>query len=479
LKRKYIVFVLFVIVAYLGLHRLDNTYFWDDEAHVGIVARNFLSTGRLTGWDGRNLYAFLDGGALDQNLRTRNAPMDIWVCALAYKLWGISTWSGRILFVIIGFITLGIFILIIKNDFGDDAWLWFYTLCVFGLSPVFLLYIRQCRYYVLSMLFSLLGYYAYRRCLSTKQIYYYIILSVSCILSFYSNPMACAAFTIALGLVHLLFHRSDFSSRDWRIMCYAILLFLLATVPYAIYYQVWDRPDNYLEIPEFWLTRHLVLIWWNLRDSNLNTYMPWPIFIGLIYLVFRYRKNEPVLKTALEWGMLAVLNIVFIAMISPQPTKKFSNLAQIRYIIASIPFLLGLVGIFLWYVNRRSRILGITLLAVCLLCNVLTLTPFTPQFRWLLPAYVYEIHHDYPTCCSAAVHYLETHAHQDDLVMFIEDARSYPVMFYLGDKLRFGCSLDYQAHIPMEVIRKLNAPLYIEENFPDWIYFIWRTNCIH
>jgi hypothetical protein len=471
LKRKYVIILFFLIIAYLSLHRLDNTYFWGDEAHVGIIARNFLSTGQLTGWDGRNLYAYWNGGALDKNLRTVDAPLDIWVCAASFKLFGQSTWSGRIPFVIIGLIGLGIFILIIKHDFGDDTWLCFYTLAAFGLSPAFLLNIRQCRYYALSLTFAILSYYAYRLCLSTKRIYYFLILSVASILAFYANPMICAAFVLALGIIHLLFHRRDFSTRDWKMMFLAIFLFLIATVPYAVHFRIWNRPDHYLSTPEPWFTRHFILTWWNLRDLNQITYMPWPVLIGLIYLFIQYRQKETILKTALEWGVLALLNTFFIAWISPQPTTgiQFSVFADVRYLIASLPFCLGLVGIFLWYVNRWSRWIGVTLLIVILSSNVLTLTPNNQQPRWLLPNYIYEIHHDYPTSCSAVVNYLATHAQQDDSVWCLTNGNAYPIMFYLGDKLKFCCILNYQTHLPLDVIRKLNAPLLVDENFPDWI----------
>ncbi len=468
MKRNYIIILLFLVVAYLALHRLDNTYFWPDEAHVGIIARNFLSTGQLTGWDGRNLYAYWDGGALDKNLRTVDAPLDIWICAASFKLLGQSTWSGRIPFVIIGFLGLGIFILLIKHDFGDDKWLCFYTLSAVTLSPCFLMIIRQCRYYSLSLSLALLSYYAYRMCLSTKQAFYYFLLSMASILAFYANPMICAAFILALGIIHLLFHRSNFSSRDWIIMFLAIFLFLIATLPYAVYYRIWDRPDHYLETPEPWFIRHSILTWWNLRDLNLITYMPWSIFICLIYLFIQYGPKEPVLKTALEWFVLVLLNIFFIAWISPQDTLGV-KLSDARYLVTSLPFCLGLVGIFLWYLNSWNRLAGMVLLIVFLCSNVMELTPYDGQLRWLLPGYIYEIHHDYPTSCSAIVRYLETHAHQDDSVWCIPNNNSYSVMYYLGDKLKFCCGLDYQTHLPLEVIRKLKAPLFVEENFPDWI----------
>lgn len=465
---RYVLVLFFLIIIYLSFHQLGNLYYWDDEAEVGIIAKNFLASGQLSGWDGRNLYAFSDGGALDTNLRTRNPPLDILVCALSFKFLRVSNESGRFLFVVIGILALGIFVLLIKNDFGEKPWLWFYMLGVFALSPVFLLNIRQCRYYALSLLLSLLSYYAYRRSLSTKRVGDFLIVTVSSILAFYANPMTGIAFVLALGFLHIFFHRQDYSFREWKIITLMIFLFLITTVPYAIYYRIWDRPDHIQNFQEPWLVKHLNLIGWNLRDLNTMTCMPWPIFLGLVYLFVRYRKDQPELKTALEWGVLAVLNVLFIALISPQQTY-YPGLADIRYLISSVPFLLGLVGIFLWYVHRWSCWVALTLMSVVVMSNLLTLTPANTEFRWLLPGYLYEIHHDYPTPYSAAVHYLEAHAKQDDLVRCYPDIYTYPLMFYLSDKIKFCCMMDNVPFIPMDVIENLHAPLLNYENFPEWI----------
>jgi hypothetical protein len=44
-------------------------------------------------------------------------------------------------------------------------------------------------------------------------------------------------------------------------------------------------------------------------------------------------------------------------------------------------------------------------------------------------------------------------------------------MFYLGEKVKMSCLLDANTTLPSAKIRELNAPLTVEENFPDWIVF--------
>ena len=76
--------LILVTSGYLTLTGLDNTYFWDDEATVSIVAKNFLSTYQFTGWDGRNLYAYRNGTTLDRDLNVHEPPLDILVAALSF-----------------------------------------------------------------------------------------------------------------------------------------------------------------------------------------------------------------------------------------------------------------------------------------------------------------------------------------------------------------------------------------------------------
>ena len=44
--------------AVLVLPRLGERLFWDDEANTAILARNLLRFGRMTAWDGTNLFGY-------------------------------------------------------------------------------------------------------------------------------------------------------------------------------------------------------------------------------------------------------------------------------------------------------------------------------------------------------------------------------------------------------------------------------------
>lgn len=460
------VILIFIICIYLSFTRLDNTYFWDDEAQVGIIARNFLSTGNLSGWDGRNLFALRNGSLLDKELRIINPPLDYLVSAASFMAFGDSTWTGRFPFVVAGLIGLVIFAFLLRYDFGKDGLLWVYALGILAFSVVFLLNIRQCRHYALSLLFSQLIFYSYRFCLATKKFSWFMVLCVASLFFFYSHFLLCIAFLLALGIFHLLFYRYHFGVKERNKLIIVGSVFILATLPYALHYSIWVRPDMFTG-GEAWYLHKFKLIWWNIRELNLLGCLPWIVFIGLIYFTIRYWKKESAARTTLQWVTFSFGYVFFLALLSRQPTN-IETIADVRYLMPVIPFLAGSVGSFLWFVHKRMRIVALILFVLIISSNILTLTPYNWKFRWFLPAYIKEVHSDYPTSNKAVVDFLMRNAEQDDLVYAFPQYFNYPLVFYAGHKFRFCCLLNYQTLLPIEIIRNLHAPLFIEEHFPDW-----------
>lgn len=451
--------------SYLAITGLDNAAFWDDEAQTAITARNFIARGELTGWDGRNLYAYRNGALLDERLNIINPPLDSLVCALSFALFGPSTWSGRILFTVIGLIAFAVFALALRQDFPFDRWHWFFAISLVMLSPVFLLYIRQSRYYALGIFFSLAVFYCYRRSVATGRWPYVILLSVSSILLFYSHFLLCVAFLLSIAVAFTIFHRRSVAVTMGRQFLVAILIFLAGTLPYAIHHRIWHRPDM---IQEPLSLQKIVLLWWNIRDLNFINVLPVILLIISIPLLLKHWKTEPNRRVVMEWGVIAFANVVFISLLSPQPVTH-TAFADVRYLIASFPLFAALIGFCLGALKKTSTLLSVLGWVLLLTTNLLTYTPGRWEFRWLLPAYLYEIHSAYPTANSAAVEFVTHHAKKDELIFAYPEYLNYPLMFYGGDWVRFCCLLSYDTKLPKDTMRKLNAPLFMEENFPDWI----------
>ncbi len=471
-RAEYVLLVLLVPILYLGFRQLDSTAMWDDETFTAFIGKNFLETGTFTGWDGRNLWAYRNGATLNEDFRSINPPLDSIVAAGSFAIFGMSTWSGRFPFVVAGLLSLGVLALILREAFPNRSWLWFYVLAAVGLSVNFLLNIRQCRYYALVLLLALSLYYGYRQFLKTREWRYVSLIAGSGVLLFYAHYMLCVAFMLALGAVHAVGHRKDFSLKDWGRAAVAAGAFLLLTTPYAVYFRIWERSDVHFSDP--WHLRKLKLVWWNLRDLSASMFLPWMIVLLVVFLFVRNRnQHQKEIQIGWEWLLLGMGNVLFILLISPQTTNT-TTAADMRYLIASLPFLIGFLGVGFWILHQQvSRWIALAVLACFLATNAPTAMPpaFHPwgwEIRWLLPAYVKEVHNDYPTSTQQAVRFLRKFAKPGDYVYTLPDHFNYPLMLYMGDQLKICCMLDRETPLPLDKLDALGAPLWINQNFPDW-----------
>jgi 4-amino-4-deoxy-L-arabinose transferase-like glycosyltransferase len=152
------------LIAWLALAALDQTPLWDDEAQVGIFARNLLETGHLSAWDGRNFYGYRNGSILyPTTLDINQPPLMFWVAAGSFAVLGDTTWAARLPFALFGLLALGLFAAEARRAFPGGVWV--YASASMGLSVTFLLNIRQCRYYAAALLFIVLVHRAHRACL--------------------------------------------------------------------------------------------------------------------------------------------------------------------------------------------------------------------------------------------------------------------------------------------------------------------------
>jgi hypothetical protein len=189
--------------------------------------------------------------------------------------------------------------------------------------------------------------------------------------------------------------------------------------------------------------------------------------VGLLGVLLQYRAQPRTVRMVWEWGTLSIAYVFFIALFSPQPTTV-PTIADVRYLIIAVPFLAGLGGVCLGFVHRKMPVVALTLLTIMVLSNMLTLTPFNQRFRWLLPAYIGEIHRHYPTSYEAVVRFLKQHAAQDDLVYTFPEFTHPPLLFYAGEQIRLCCLLDSRTPLPAATLQSLQAPLFIEQHFPQW-----------
>lgn len=458
--------VVVLCAIYLSFAGLDHTLFWDDEALVAIHARNYLQTGTWTAWTGRNLAAYGNGMLLDDQLETRDPKVQHWLAILSFKGLGVSTWTGRFPFVLVGLAGLGVFVLILRREFPGQNAVKLYALTLLALSPVFLLNIRQCRYYAPCLTFGLLTYYFYRRCSAGRSRADIFGLALAAALLFYSQYLVGGAFLVAIAVMHLVCHRRECARPGWINLGLAAALFLLATVPFLLTHPVWIRAEA--PVDEAWYLRKPTLFWWYVRDLNAAACLPWTVTLMLIGILWWQRKHPLVRQVARPWTILGLTFLAVLSSLSFQSTR-LPDLAWTRYLIPVVPFLAGLTGIVLGFIAQRSRGAALALLAILLGSNLLSLSPWNTTFRWLLPAYIQEVHRPFRTPYQAAVEFIRAHVSRDALVAVEPEFCAYPLMFYLDDHVRFGCLLNTNTLLPRAALERLSAPLWVEEYYPDWL----------
>ncbi|MBI5775286.1 MAG: glycosyltransferase family 39 protein [Verrucomicrobia bacterium] len=464
--------ILFAVAALLALARLDEPAFWEDEAETAFVARAYLRTGEFSGWDGRNLHAYDGGTAMDAQLRYVNPPLQYAVTAASFKLLGVSTWTGRFPFVFCGLLALALFAVVLREEFREFPTLRLYAFAMMALSTSFFLYLRQCRYYSLALLFGLLAFYLYRHARRAPRWWKFPLLALAAAGLFYSHYLVAAAFLLALGATHLVFHARRTSREVWIGVAVTVVIFAALTLPFALSRQIWVRAD--MERGGAWWPGHATQLWWNLRDVNWLACLPWTMGLGLFWFLRRAREDENAPRAAWQWLALALAYLVFLALLGPNPNRSV-GLADLRFFFLLTPFLAGLAGAFLWFVHQRSRLVSGALLVLITCSNLPALNPLRPRHRWLLPAYLAELSTPYPTAFGRAAEFLAARAQPGDTVFAQPHAMNFPLMFYAGDQVKFCGLLDEQTLLPHAALAKLDAPLWVNEHFPDWfVSFGWN-----
>jgi hypothetical protein len=460
------------VSAALALTGLGDSAFWDDESQVALVAKTAVSTGALSTWDGRNLYTYRNGILTgdDMTMPAVMPPLMFWMTAASFKIFGATTVAGRLPFALAGILSLMVFWSILRTAFAAYRLADVYALSLMAFAVGFLLYIRQCRYYGLAFLFSLATYALYRRALTGKRWSDFLMTGAVAAVFFFSTQLLCLAFLLTLGLSHLVFKRRELDRADWRKLAAGVGLFLAATVPYAVWFKVWVSRDPPLQ--EVWWERRLRLLWLYLRDLNTVHILPWLVVVLIAVCIHRARKDRPELaKLVVEWTFLAVGNAVFVALLSPQPSAGVL-VSDVRYLIISLPFAAGATALSLWWLGGYHRAAPLPAIVLLLVTNVCSLLPGWSSplnvHRWLLPAFVGELRQKVMTPNEAVATYLSENARQDDLVFAYEEFYNYPLMFYLGDKIRVCCTLDRNAMFPPARAAALGSPAPLEDNFPDW-----------
>lgn len=507
-----------LVAAYLCLVNLDYVALWHDEAPAAFFGKTLLQQGSITGWDGRNLVGGTNGRTLNEELRDVLPPLMYVLNAVGFAIFGVNEIGARVVQAVIGIVALGVFYLLLRQHLPKHPRLMFFIFAFAAGSAQLLLYFRQSRYFSVMVLALILLFYLYERYWRSRNSAYLPVIALVAALSFFNHYAGGAATMLSLAAYHLLFRVRATTRREW--VLFAICGAAVAAVGTGYLYWlgvIGGERSGFVEFAGQDPTPYqgdksgLVLfterIWIYIRELFTADWISWPVFlwfIGVILLTWHVHRKQVVgasrqvrrraqrdndgasiaqkilgddfpLAAVGKIILMGALFALFSSMLSVQPIW-LSPFADLRYYMGALPLLLAMKGLFVEWVWRRHVIAGAVALGVLLFSSV-GAAPFNMVMYFSgqktlglhLFEFVREVHRPYRDSISAVSSYLLQNTERDDLVYVPDFASREVLIFYAGDHMRFCCILDETTPLPKDKIAVLNAPLYIEQNTPDWI----------
>jgi 4-amino-4-deoxy-L-arabinose transferase-like glycosyltransferase len=446
------IIIILALGAFLLLFGLDNRPFWQDEAETAGLAKNVLKYGVPRAYDGVNIISQEQGREFDANYIWRWSPwLQIYVAAGAFRLGGFTTFAGRLPFALMGLACIFLVYYVVRRNFDDHNW----ALCAATLltfSVPFLLFARQCRYYSLGALFTLLSLYAFYENWQSR-FRPALLLCLSIGLLFYTNYLLFFSYVMPTFLLGIWLYPEKFSLKRTIIIA---LLILIIIVPGLLLFRIQEQSHimNLMVIPNN-LMNYFV---------DLFQYMiPLPIVLYLLWrwgAVLRTRAlntGESGEKFILFLGLIIVGNIIILSL-APQ--------CEHRYLVHLYPLCAIILGWVILRAWRYDKISGVLLAFLLFFTNWLYLVPMGwlqitnrpshtnrqmltyPNFP--LKLFLAELFFPYPDVNGNFIRFFQTQAQPGDLILTT-----------YGD-------LPLQFYTPFQVIGGLQGHISPSRP-PDWV----------
>ena len=395
-----------VLAGVLLLKNLGDQCLWQDEAETACIAKTVLTNGFPHGGDGRNCFS----QDLERDrLSPRHAWLSFYLAAGFFSVFGATALAARLPFALAGLACVPLCYYVAR-------WLWqsrraaALSAIVLATSVPFLILSRQCRYYSLTTLFSLLALLAYGHIVQRKR-WAVPLFVVALVLLFHSNFVSWAVLLATVGIHVVIFHRDRF----WALTLGATCSFLL-NLPFLIWLvhfyaatPLAKDTEGATSVAVFAATA------WDYVVRATPYLFPWPLLIVLIVIavviLIRNQVRSRVNMAAWREPCLLLLYIVV-------DVAVFSLLYKFyffRYLAPAIPLAAMLAGRILESAMRFNPVVGVVGLAAVLF--------FSP-----VQDYCYEITHHYRGPTEGIVEFLETHAKPDDVVVI--SYGDLPLKFY-------------------------------------------------
>jgi hypothetical protein len=463
-----------VLMAILIIPAAHAHELWGDEAETALFAQNILKYGVPKGWDGTNIMGINNAVVLDKNLINHTSPWaQYYMVAASFALLGQSSFTARIPSIILSLVSIPILYFVVIKLTGDKRVAFLSTL-IASLSVQGILFGYQARYYELTNVCGLLFLWASVSLLE-RRFWPKAVFVLSGIVFFYANYVSWSAFYLAtfVCVSICLWMRGG---KPMLMNC--VKKFLFFTIPIALLAVPWFLFMNPLGdrggIKFFPLADTVTMFWYLLRETWRPFHTAGILPAGLVILmgfVLIWRRKERFVRQTLIF--LFGLPALFLLLMTVYTTIADVDtiFTSTRYTTVVIPLFCLLAAYIISFVIRWNRLVGVGILCIYLGTNLLTFG----QPRSFLYLYIGEILHPYQTPEIVVADYLKANAGPGDTAFVNLDRDHEPLIFFLGDKIRFvnRVSLVNTRIFPQN---RGIIPRYIYDyrDEPDWIIMYSR-----
>jgi 4-amino-4-deoxy-L-arabinose transferase-like glycosyltransferase len=361
----------FAILAALGLAllltNLGSDYLWADEGDTAVLASNIVKFGVPRAWDGVTFTDSDKGARENDDLVMVSHPwMQYYVAAASFFVLGENTFSARLPFALIGWLTI-LLVYAFVWRLTTNRWAAFYAAALTVLSVQFLLYSRQCRNYSLNMLLTCGLFWIFFRMKSARSC---MLFALAAILLFHTHPLGIVPVGV-LGILTLIY-RPFVPQRRWFWL--AIPAILIFTLPWLALARggYAENSDRVHSIGQFFarFTQYLI------ECTSVTPLIG--VFILLLICLVRFRRQSPKkvngeatesgpIQKFLEKDEMAFLLVTFatlffygLAMAATQSLALWVH--GIHATPAVIPLAAMIAGILMARVSRGRAAIGLALL---------------------------------------------------------------------------------------------------------------------
>jgi len=348
-------------LLFLLFWNLGDQYLWHDEVQTALLAKSTLEYGYPKALMG-DFLVVTDETYGPGRSYIAQPWLQNYVCAAAFLLFGDSNTSARLIFAIFGFFSFYL-IYVLAYRLFEEKLLARFSVVVAATCVPFLLMLRQCRYYSLTVFLSLALLIFYINFLERKKFSSIFFVATSFLL-FQANFGCLIPLLAAVFICFVLLERRRKLLAQFLKMYACIFILLL---PWAILYKIWSES---IHAPSG-------LIFHNAKFylSKVNRYfLPYrAIAITLIaLLIFKWKsRTAGIVKQffATKKGKSIIfLNIIFLV---NWFFLWFADANSARYIVHIAPLFFIFAAFLIWRPMEWSKILAAALLITLCFSNLL------------------------------------------------------------------------------------------------------------